>query len=150
MAKLIRKTGRKYTSETKKYKAQFAIYECECGHVWEAQINNMKHSPNGLCRECSLKTHGMSKNPSYKVWKTMRQRCQNPKNQKYEYYGGRGIAVHDSFEDFMTYFNYISKLEHFREPGYSIDRIDNDGDYEPGNLRWATKKEQCLNQRRTK
>lgn len=89
---------------------------------------------------------GKTKNPAYQVWADMKQRCLNPKVPQYHNYGGRGITVCDrwlsSFENFL-----IDMGE--KPAGKSIDRINNDGNYEPGNCRWATSKEQRDNQRTT-
>lgn len=86
--------------------------------------------------------------PEYKIWDTMVQRCFNENNSSYHNYGGRGITMHlpwkDSFENFIT---DMGERPEPREK-YSIDRIDNDGDYEPTNCRWATWVEQSANTRR--
>lgn len=76
----------------------------------------------------------------------MRSRCHNPKSSYFARYGGRGIAVCDEWRDsFENFFAHVSKLPHFGEAGYSLDRINNDGDYEPGNVRFATVTEQARN-----
>ena len=78
----------------------------------------------------------------------MRARCNNPNNKSYKNYGARGITVCDEWNrDFQTYWNYVSKLDHYGEEGYTLDRIDNNKGYEPGNVRWATKSEQERNKR---
>jgi hypothetical protein len=93
-----------------------------------------------LCRERNL-SHGMTGTPEHQVWCALFTRCENPRVASYKNYGGRGIKVRISFEDF-----YAEVGD--RPPGMSIDRIDNDRDYEPGNIRWATAKQQRANQRR--
>lgn len=86
-----------------------------------------------------------TKMPEYKIWAGMLNRCSNPANTGFENYGGRGIAVCQRWkEDFKNFFEDIGPRP---TPKHSIDRIENDGDYEPGNVRWATKKQQLANQR---
>lgn len=90
-------------------------------------------------------THGYSKTPLYAVWKTMRARCSNPNNKSWENYGGRGIKVCDRWQS--SYENFLADVGE-RPPGLTLDRIDPDGDYEPGNVRWATWHVQRINRRR--
>lgn len=90
--------------------------------------------------------HGYSKKDSkvYRAWKLMRSRCNNPKGKFYKYYGGRGIKVCERWDDFS---NFLKDMGEPSDKLLSLDRINNDGDYEPQNCRWATSKEQSLNQR---
>jgi hypothetical protein len=91
----------------------------------------------------------MAKTRIYHVWKQMRQRCLNPNHQRYRDWGGRGIKVHEEWKNsFEAFYAYVSQLPHFGEKGYSLDRINNDGNYEPGNVRWSTAKGQSNNRRR--
>lgn len=91
----------------------------------------------------------MSGTKIYKVWKKIKYRCLNPNSREYKYYGARGITIAEEWkEDFQAFYNYVSQLPHFGEEGYSLDRINNDGNYEPGNLRYATPKEQARNTRK--
>jgi hypothetical protein len=90
-------------------------------------------------------THGMFGTPIYRVWSEMVQRCTNPNNQHWSHYGGRGINVCDDWRDFVNFYRDMGDRP---APGHSIDRIDNDGNYEPSNCRWATKSVQNLNRRK--
>ena len=76
----------------------------------------------------------------------MKARCANPNHPKYANYGGRGITVCDRWMDFVEFWQDVGDRP---GPEYSLDRINNDGDYEPGNVRWATAREQQNNQART-
>ncbi len=98
-----------------------------------------------LISDHSQKKHRGTK--VYTMWTSMRQRCTNPNNPAYVNYGERGITYHPDFDDLYVYKTYIESLDNAYEPGYSLDRKDNDRGYEPGNLRWATRSEQNLNQR---
>lgn len=89
------------------------------------------------------KKHGRSKTPVYAVWKTMRMRCRNPKCADWEHYGGRGIKVCDRWDDFAAFEADMGP----RTDGMTLDRINVDGDYEPGNCRWATWLDQAANKR---
>lgn len=92
---------------------------------------------------CSTHYKAQWRPPEYRVWDSMKQRCSNPNNKKYHLYGGRGIRVCERWLDFSNFTKDMGR----RPEGATIDRIDPDGDYGPGNCRWATYSEQNYNLR---
>ena len=93
------------------------------------------------------RTHGCANHPHYRRWHAMMYRCYSPVCRMYRHYGERGIAVCDEWHDVRAFVRYCDEVLGPKPPGYSIDRIDNDGDYEPGNVRWASPSEQIRNRR---
>jgi hypothetical protein len=124
---------------------------CDCGETCVVLSGNLR---KGNTRSCgcvrkevtaarSVK-HGMSKTLMFFAWEQMKQRCYNPRNHKFKDYGARGITVCDQWrESFAAFLADMGE----RPPGKSIDRRENDGNYEPGNCRWATRLEQAANKR---
>lgn len=91
------------------------------------------------------RTHGLSDTPPYQRWLAMRNRCNNPNNPAYKNYGGRGIKVCDRWQNsFSAYYEDVGDTP---SDGMSLDRIDNNGHYEPTNVRWADAKTQGINRR---
>lgn len=132
-----------------------ANFQCHCGKIFNTAIVRVK---NNRAKSCgcfklnmflnNITIHGLSDNPIYGVWKHMRQRTSCKNHVQYNNYGGRRIRVFPPWQvDFQLFYDYVSALPHFGEKGYSIDRIDNDGNYEPGNLRWTTRHIQNINRR---
>lgn len=96
----------------------------------------------------SKRTHGLSSSPEYKVWQQMKDRSFNQNNADYSAYGGRGIVICDEWrDDFQAFYDHTGPRP---APGLSVDRIDNGKGYEPGNVRWATIREQLLHTRRSR
>src|SRR5690349_13055815 len=90
-------------------------------------------------------THGMSHTPTYRVWQAMIRRCSSPNDKTRNLYGGRGIQVCERWRDFANFYRDMGP----RPDGLTLDRINVDGNYEPGNCRWATYSEQNRNRRPT-
>jgi len=141
-------------AETKNKRA-FWKCRCDCGNEPIVQAGHLVSGHTQSCGCLKNKksmerrlTHGMARTHLYQVWNGIKNRCFNTKVKSYSSYGGRGITIYPEWKDnFQAFYDYVSKLEHFGEEGYSLDRINNDGNYEPNNLRWADRQEQCRNRR---
>ena len=123
------------------------LCECDCGNKKIVRGNYLRNGMTKSCgcyREDVIKTHGLSDNPLYKVWANMNERCTNASLNNYKRYGGRGIKVCEEWSADVSKFIEWSMENGYRN-GLSIDRIDNDKDYEPSNCKWSTRKEQARN-----
>ena len=95
--------------------------------------------------------HGMSGSPAFMTWTNMKSRIFNSNDKDYKHYGERGISIFPPWQvDFQLFYDYVSALPNFGKKKYSIDRIDVNGNYEPGNLRWTTQHIQTINIRKRK
>jgi hypothetical protein len=122
------------------------ICRCDCGNTIEVYSSNLKGGNTGSCG-CTKVRHGQTKTITYKTWDNMIQRCTNPYHDSYQYYGARGITVCSRWRE-----SFIAFMEDMGEKpeGLSIDRIDNEGNYEKDNCRWTTWSVQMKNRRKYK
>lgn len=143
---LLRDLGMRFPSKVSKQKARYGLYQCGyCEAEFEAGVQSVRI---GTTKSCGCqkggKIHGLSYSQFYKTWSNMMGRCYNLKNKHYQSYGGRGISVCTDWQDLA---NFVSWAESTYIEGMTMDRINNDGNYEPTNIRWTNKTTQAVNQR---
>lgn len=130
---------------------------CDCGDTKEIVGTQLRRKQNGSqscgCLTAELAasrvtTHGLSRTHQYRAWQQMIERCTNPRSDAWANYGGRGISVHPAWrKSYEAFYAYVGPRP---SRAHTLDRIDNNGNYEPGNVRWATRAEQNQNTRRAK
>ncbi len=134
----------------------FGKYRCICGEIKELQDYKVRSNHTKSCG-ClrnegppkGLRTkHGKHKTAEYAVWHHMKQRCYDKNYPSYSEWGGRGIKVCERWRE--SFENFLADMGERPSKDHSIDRKDNDGDYEPGNCRWATRQQQHRNKRNTR
>jgi hypothetical protein len=126
---------------------------CDCGETKSVSAYDMIKGTSISCgcfreenRPNLRRTHGMGRSRESKALSEAKQRCHNPKSEKYKWYGARGISVCQEWkDDFTAFFEHIGKCP----KGYELDRIDNNKGYEPGNVHWVSKSQNIMNRRNT-
>lgn len=122
------------------------ICVCDCGNEFKIRRTDYERGKVKGCG-CRLRKHNLRNHPLYGVWRQMIQRCCNPDHIAYADYGGRGIDVHTEWLNLQMFVSDIETSIGVRPPRHQLDRTDNNKGYEPGNVRWATQKQQCRNRR---
>lgn len=123
---------------------------CDCGTSRNVTASSLKGGRSSSCgclareRSSEVNTkHGENgRSPEYYTWQAMRDRCNNPNNPRFSHYGGRGISVCAQWDDYRV---FLSDMGRRPTKVHSLDRINNDGNYEPSNCRWATSHQQMTN-----
>jgi hypothetical protein len=140
--------GRASARQTSSGNRSFFLCECDCGKQKTVLGSSLVTGASKSCGRCAAITHGESsgvhETTEYRSWASMMSRCQNPNNDSWEDYGGRGITV---CERWQSYENFLSDMGRKPSTTHSIDRNNVDGNYELSNCGWATKGEQVANRR---
>lgn len=145
--RIIRRSSKRPTSK------QHWRVNCEaCGEYLTVPAHYLVRRPNPKVHcGCLNKTNKTIFNQEYRIWIMMRKRCTDEKHVAFKHYGGRGIKVCDAWFAWETGFElFLADMGARPSKGHSLDRIEVDGNYEPGNVRWATAKEQAANTRAAK
>lgn len=132
------------------------LCRCDCGVALTVDAANVKAGYTQSCgclkhernvNQPYSRTHGMNKTPEHRAWSSMIQRCTNEKQDSFADYGGRGITVCERWlRSFEAFFINVGPRP---SPAHTLDRKDTNGNYEPGNVRWATRAQQAQNRRST-
>lgn len=142
----------------KAYRHPTWLCRCDCGNTGVVTGQNLRvgKSQSCGCRNLDIRrdiclarntTHGRSKSITYDTWVNMRQRCQNPRATAFHKYGAKGVRVCARWQAFEA---FLADMGERPSAAHSIDRIDNDLGYQPGNCRWATQTEQQNNRRNSR
>ena len=153
---VVRDSGQRTSNRQK-------IWEClcDCGETHLVRQDSLKSGATTCCKKCRYKKttkHGQSRrtndaktsigNITYRSWVYMKQRCYNPNHADYPHYGGKGVIVCESWKN--SFENFVDYMGERPSKEYSINRIDVNGNYEPGNCEWSNRQEQGQNRTTTK
>ena len=147
---LLEDLGLIYRTEKSKRKKRYGIYKCHCGSTFEA---NMYFIKKNIIKNCGClrrnniskanKKHGMSYTRNYTLWSNIIQRCENPNHNFYKNYGASGIKICDEWKKYENFMKW--SMANGYTDYLTIDRINNDGNYEPNNCRWVDRFVQAQN-----
>lgn len=160
MPKIIDLTGQRFgrwlvirAEGVNKFGSRLWLCECECGNRKVVNGSELRRGASKSCgclnRELArerLYQHGEAGTAIYREWSRMKRRCRGTTAYDKSHYSDRGIKVCDQWtNDFESFRDYVTGLPDYEKPGYSLDRIENDRGYEPGNVRWASPTTQANN-----
>ena len=129
--------------------AQYVQAKCKCGRVFDVSLKSLKNGESKKCHYCASTKHGFHGTPLETIYNSMYDRCYSPKCPAYKNYGGRGIKICDEWLRDRTKF-YQFAIDNGWKRGLETDRKDNDGDYEPSNVHFITRRENGWNKRNTR
>ena len=153
----MKKISEVYTINSRRKKG---VYKCFCGNIFATYDSHIKTGKTKSCgcittqlKIKGLTKHNKSNTKIYRVWASMKNRCLNKNDKRFNDYGGRGIKLYNKWiYDFESFYQYVSNLQGFNEMDangnrMSLDRKNNNGNYEPKNIKWSSAIDQSLNSR---
>lgn len=149
---LLKDLGNLKPTEKSNYVKKYGLFKCYCGNEFKAVISSVNRKNTKSCGCLKIQTniqngynsakHGLGSNRIYDVWHKMIQRCENKDIKQYSTYGKRGISVCNEWKNISNFYNWA--LNNGYNKNLTIDRINNDGNYEPSNCRWIPRTQNCI------